>query len=122
LVRQLDVVRLLLAGAVRPFEKSRDRNDAAAVLDSVAESRFLSDGLGAGVDQMAAEAQIFGPAGHETPPQQIKAVVIAVIADYGDLLSRGNIEARLKLRSLDQCKYFFEFICWYVVYESSAHI
>lgn len=48
-------------------------------------------------------------------------VAIAIVTDYGNLLGRGDVEARLKLRGLDQIKYLFEFISWYVGYESSAH-
>ncbi len=107
MVRQLDVVGLLLVADVLPFVKTGGWNNAAAVLDGMAERGLLGDALGTGVDQMAAEAQILGPTGHKTPPQQIDAVAIDVVADYGNLLGRGDVEARLQLRGLDQSEYFF---------------
>lgn len=63
LVRQLNIVGLLLAVAVRPFEKAGDGDDTAAVLDGVAEGGFLGDALGTGVDQVATEAQVLDQPG-----------------------------------------------------------
>lgn len=85
------------------------------------ESWFLGDGLGAGIDQVATKTQIFGPAWYKPPFQQIKTVVVPLIANDSCQLGWGHVETRLKLRGFNKVEDLFEFICRYVGYKSTAH-
>lgn len=67
MVRQPDEVRLFLATAVIPFIKAGCGDDAAAVLDGMAEGGFLGHCFGTGVYQVAAKSQVFGPTRHKSP-------------------------------------------------------
>lgn len=51
----------------QPFKKAGGGDDTAAVLDGMAEGGFLGHSFASGVDQVAAEALVFGPIRHESP-------------------------------------------------------
>src|SRR5580692_11780986 len=81
----------------RPFVEPARRNETAAPLDGVAESRFLRCGLRHRIDGSQANGLIFGPVRNQTPSHEGENACWfgRVLADGCELLSGSNVPAGL---------------------------
>ena len=90
-VLETDQPRLPRRAAARPFVESVGGNEATPGAERGTESGLGACGLGAGVDELVADAHIPGPAGNEAPAHHRQHSAVLARANRRDLLARCDV-------------------------------
>src|SRR5688500_18729737 len=78
-----------------PLEESVGGDDAALLAERVSVCILLGNSLGARVDHLAADRQIFGPERHETPTQMLESPLVVSFDNGIDLIGGCDVVTRL---------------------------
>src|SRR5271166_6436983 len=83
----------------RPLIKAIGGYQAPAILEGFAESRFVGDCLGAGIDHLVANACLLRPVGNQTPTNlgELTAWSRGILAYDADVLGRSDVVARFPI-------------------------
>src|ERR1039457_3821384 len=91
-------------------------------LDGMPKCRFLSDGLGPGIDRVCCNFGVFGPGWNEAPFHGYQLVVITGTSYYCGLLGGCNVVTRPDIQLLDDCEDFLQILERNFNYKATAHI